>query len=614
MAVDGSDNIIVAGGYGKSGPLKIYDGNGNLAAMLSNETARSGFVAQYTLTGELAWTARMIGCDGVKDAKVDSKDNVLLTAYCSSSEISVTDASGIVQRVLTRLGDGMVVVAKYSRSGNLVWMIHLDGIGRQRPEAIAIDSMDSVVIAGQHFSYPMRIYGITGVQVATFTNYGSWTSFVSKFRSDGSFDWIARLHTQPITSLVTDSTNAVIIGGSHLNTDENPLRVFDSTGVARTSLRNSGWNDGFIIKYTSAGDVVFAIHLEGDNHESVSALSVDSHDSIVAAGFFDSNTFRAFDVSNNTVVATLTSMGSGHAVFVLKYFSNGTFASVKCIDSGSTVGIRSVKFDQTDALIAVGIAYSSPLDVLNESGGTIAMLIYSGTVGYVFKFDPVGPARSRSHASILNTGAADVSNTVLPTDTPDNNFASRTVGDAKRAAGAQSILDILPPVYLVAIGSSIISAAIIITSYRIVKRKSREAVAITYATNNIGGPTEMVAITEIRETGHTTMASRADELSIPAFLELKWGIDFREEQFITRGGGGVIHQAKCLNGALTYVPTNIGLVVKHVAETETEMPDRLLKAFYQELSLMWLFREHPNFVKLYGYSKQPLTICTGTET
>lgn len=105
-----------------------------------------------------------------------------------------------------------------------------------------------------------------------------------------------------------------------------------------------------------------------------------------------------------------------------------------------------------------------------------------------------------------------------------------------------------------------------------------------------------------------TESGGGEELSVPLFLEMKWGLDFRQEKFITKGGGGSIYLATCIDGDLIERTQSQAVVVKNCAEDIEWMQDRLKRAFFQELTLMWRFRQHPNFVKVYAYSTRPVCL------
>ena len=115
--------------------------------------------------------------------------------------------------------------------------------------------------------------------------------------------------------------------------------------------------------------------------------------------------------------------------------------------------------------------------------------------------------------------------------------------------------------------------------------------------------------------GESTMSERTwnvttHEVSVPSFLEMQFNMDFRPGQFIAQGGNAKIYRCDALNPALIKRLGAQGhqeqLVVKMFNLPMTEMPPRQRAAIFQELSLMYRFRDHPSFVKLYAYSTTPV--------
>ena len=102
-----------------------------------------------------------------------------------------------------------------------------------------------------------------------------------------------------------------------------------------------------------------------------------------------------------------------------------------------------------------------------------------------------------------------------------------------------------------------------------------------------------------------TWVPSAHELSVPAFLEVQFGIDYHQESEIGRGGNGILYRCTPLSKALVARAGANSSVVKVVDAGSSQ---RLVTAFVQELSLMHKFRDHPAFVRLYGYSLSPLSI------
>ena len=96
------------------------------------------------------------------------------------------------------------------------------------------------------------------------------------------------------------------------------------------------------------------------------------------------------------------------------------------------------------------------------------------------------------------------------------------------------------------------------------------------------------------------------ELSIPAFLEFSFYRDFKRGEVLSAGGSGSIYLGYPIHPDLIRrCGTGQKLVVKSLAVNSHPMNPRVMKSFYQEISLMWKYRDQPYFARVYGFSSNP---------
>ena len=89
-------------------------------------------------------------------------------------------------------------------------------------------------------------------------------------------------------------------------------------------------------------------------------------------------------------------------------------------------------------------------------------------------------------------------------------------------------------------------------------------------------------------------------LSIPAFLQFEGDSDFTADKYLTSGGGGKIYiGTACTDDTAAYGKK---IIVKKIHSPRNQPETDL---FYQELSIMYMLREHPNIAKLVGFSVEP---------
>jgi hypothetical protein len=105
----------------------------------------------------------------------------------------------------------------------------------------------------------------------------------------------------------------------------------------------------------------------------------------------------------------------------------------------------------------------------------------------------------------------------------------------------------------------------------------------------------------------TTLTVSAHEISIPGFLAMTIKIDYELQGVIGRGAGGDLHLVSIKN-AERKRQINTAIVGKEIAPSVDDLELYTLDAFFQEVAIMWRFRDDPYIAKIYGYSESPAMI------
>ena len=125
-----------------------------------------------------------------------------------------------------------------------------------------------------------------------------------------------------------------------------------------------------------------------------------------------------------------------------------------------------------------------------------------------------------------------------------------------------------------------------------------------------------------------TWRATIHELSIPAFLQLDYGVDFtlvppdgssngkgQNTGLVAVGGSAklfecipksqnLLDRITATSSRSTSSPPD-RVIMKQLCADLHLLPDAQIVGFFNELSLMWRFRDHPYFVKVYGYTERP---------
>jgi acetyltransferase-like isoleucine patch superfamily enzyme len=194
---------------------------------------------------------------------------------------------------------GNVFVAKYDKTGNLVWAPSAGGVGNGTGQGIAVDGSGNSYVTGQ---------------------LGGSNLFVAKYNSTGALEWTRSVAgtgndcsaiAQP--SCLTGKGIAVDGSGNSYVTglfDGNPIF---GLGV---QLSSAGSRDIFIAKYNSTGTLEWAKSAGGANSDLGFAIAVDASGNSYVTGTYSGTLNFAPGVTPLTAV-------SGIDVFVAKYDTNG---------------------------------------------------------------------------------------------------------------------------------------------------------------------------------------------------------------------------------------------------------------------------------------------------
>eukprot|EP00158_Paraphelidium_tribonemae_P007190 Partr_v1_DN28146_c1_g1_i1_m55315 putative protein kinase kinase kinase len=106
-------------------------------------------------------------------------------------------------------------------------------------------------------------------------------------------------------------------------------------------------------------------------------------------------------------------------------------------------------------------------------------------------------------------------------------------------------------------------------------------------------------------TGQATLeGSSASGIYLPGGLQVDGNSAYRMEKELARGGGGRVSIATAFEEILKQYGSKV--IVK--IPNSTQMDERALGLFHQEIALMNAFKRHKNIAKLLGYSENPYAI------
>lgn len=154
------------------------------------------------------------------------------------------------------------------------------------------------------------------------------------------------------------------------------------------SMSNSGICDGFVVKYNSSGNSIWASRIKGSGEDKATKCAVDNAGNVVTTGYFNSPSLQ-FGGNNAHSISNFDNSGSSFDCFVVKYNASGTPQWFRAIGKADDDGGRSVATDSSGNVYVTGW-FRAPSIVVgnvtlynkNSSGGSSDM--------FLIKYDPNG--------------------------------------------------------------------------------------------------------------------------------------------------------------------------------------------------------------------------------
>ena len=299
------ENPITVGDFAGTLDLTPYSG--------SLFTATDGYdlyVAAFDKFGSVDWDAafggdcyeeypamHIINCDDqALSVTTDSQGNVIVTGkYIGPMTMGST--------ILPSYGEEDVFVAKFDKTGTLLWVVDGGGTGEDIGRDVAVDANDDIYVTGSFTDYAE----FQGIPVSSSTL--SRTAFLAKISSGGMVSYVKSaggLSDDYGTTVATNQNNDVVLATICYGDV-----FFDTITLTGDSY------DVCLAQYDQTGSIMWAIR-EGisDGVEEANAVAVDSNDNIVVTGRFNQDT-------NFSGQALTTPSGGVYSVFIAQYDSLG---------------------------------------------------------------------------------------------------------------------------------------------------------------------------------------------------------------------------------------------------------------------------------------------------
>ena len=307
LAVDGSDNVVVAGGF--QGTLDFGSG---VTLTDHSGTQSDIYLAKFSSSGGIIWAhnygSTTNNAQTVYDVDTDSGGNIVVTgAFQATVDFCAPGTACPVTAAVNPISgpSNDAFIAKYSPAGVAVWVKSFGESqgGQQVGQAVGFDAAGNVLATG--YAAGDLNFG-TGV----LRFIGALDLYVVKIASDGTTTWARRYgatgSSQYAHDLAVDLNNNVVVAGKTsgpVDFGGGPLPNPDGA---------SGRTNALGLKLSSAGGYVWAKSF-GDNWlQSARSVATDGSANAIFAGVFAST----IDFGNGPLSSPGTSTDR---IFVAKF-------------------------------------------------------------------------------------------------------------------------------------------------------------------------------------------------------------------------------------------------------------------------------------------------------
>lgn len=384
-ATDSKGDIIVAGFFSKTAVL------GGMSVTADSGSAADLYLAKVTPGGKTVWVRRYGGYhhDKAWDVALDSKDNIILTGY-------ITSTATFGKTKLTAKGGNDVLVLKLNPSGSTVlWAKLMGGTSFEMGQDVAVDSKDNILVHG--YFRGTATFGAT-----TFTATGPTPTyymdiFLAKLDSAGKVLWARQAgggKSEYGYGVAVDKSDDVLITGQFRET----------ATFGATTLTEAGYGGAYLAKLDSNGNWLWAKSLAGAATGSSAdgwAVATDSQSNVLVSGYFSGT------VTGGT--ASLTSAGN-RDLFVAKLDKAGKWLWAKRGGGAGWDQANGVAVDSSDNVFISGNfegTFVIPGNTLTVKGGDAALLAKLDKNGTWLWAKSAGPQKKTA------PGEADAMNLVV---------------------------------------------------------------------------------------------------------------------------------------------------------------------------------------------------------
>jgi hypothetical protein len=361
IAVDLSQNVYLGGVY--STALTLFNPDETSSIQLTTVSGpNDGFLAKYSPAGTPLWVARTSGTSfdsGGVSLKTDSSGNVYSVGINVLAAVTFFNANGTTGGSLSFTGatSEATWLASWDTSGTFRWALRfVTNDLNSSPGALSIDSSANLYVSSA-YNATMTLRNTADTVVATLSNSGAYDAFIASYTSAGAYRWHARIvgtGSSDIVAHTNDSSGNQYVFGVYTSN----IIIYNFGETVSNTLTNSGSYDAFLVKYSSAGVLLWSTRIASTNLEYTYMPSADSNGNVYVSGRYE-GTCTFFNVGGG-IGATLSNI-TAPDVFLAEYTTNGQLIWATRIGGTGADYEGALATDPRGDVYVSGFYQSSPL-------------------------------------------------------------------------------------------------------------------------------------------------------------------------------------------------------------------------------------------------------------
>jgi hypothetical protein len=341
------------------------------------------FIGLYiTQAQSLIWkhtmgdTSSILGDYNAGMARDNNGDLIICGSYAGTMNPDPANAT----YTITASGTSNSYIAKYTASGNFVWIKQITGPTYESIYAMDLDANGNIYVTG---TFASTADFDPGPGTATQTSYGNSSNiFIAKYDNNGNYKWAKGLGSSGNTDngldLVVDNAGNVIVTGHFTGSVS-----FDPSSTVST-VTSLGGMDAFIVKYDSVGTFQWVRAIGSAPHwERGKEIDVDGNNNIYVLGEFAST----IDVDPSSVVMNIVPIsGTDGDIFFVKYNPQGQPQWAKSLGVGGQFDSNPV-MAVSNQYVYLGGGVNDNLDFDLGASTYYPTPVSAYTKGFIAKYD-----------------------------------------------------------------------------------------------------------------------------------------------------------------------------------------------------------------------------------